>query len=132
MLAFQLESAECMIEVFRVPLDQRKILAIMVGVARWASLAGSRLNVVGGVKAFMRGNARRDLGMTLEALEGALAPKRMAGGAICRAVQQLVRPCERPRRNLRGRHAMQAHCGYDCEKTGKKWMLRSHVVHEST
>jgi len=27
---------------------------------------------------------------------------------------------------------MEAHPGHNCEKAGKKWMLRSHVVHEST
>lgn len=130
--AFQLESGECMVEIFRVPLDQRKVLTVMVRVASRTSLAGSGLNVVGGVQAFVCGNARGNLGMTLEALEYALASESVAGCAIRRTVQGLVRSRQWPRRNLRVRRSVQAHDGQNYQKTGKKWMLRSHVVHEST
>jgi hypothetical protein len=70
--------------------------------------------------------------MTFEALEYALAPQGMAGRAVAGAVERLVRARQRPGRNLRVRRAVQAHCSHNREKTGKKWMLRSHVVHEST
>lgn len=130
--AFQLESRECMVETFRIPLDQREILAVVVGVAGGAALARSRLNVVGGVQSLVSGNARRNLGVALEAFEYTLAPESVARCAIRRAVHRLVCARQRPGRNLRVRRTVQAHRGYNCEKTGKKWMLRSHVVHEST
>lgn len=131
-LAFQLESGEGMVEGFRVPLDQGKILTVVIRVARGAALARSRLNVVRRVQPFVRCDARCNLRVALEALEYALAPESVASCAVRRTVQGLVRARQRPGRNLRVRRTVQAHCGHNCEKTGKKWMLRSHVVHEST
>ena len=131
-LAFQLESGEGMVEGFRVPLNQGEIFAVVVGVASRTSLARSWLGAVRRVQALVRGDARGDLGMAVQTLEYALASESVAGRAICRAVQGLVRARQLPRRNLRVRRTVQAHGGHNYQKTGKKWMLRSHVVHEST
>src|SRR5579859_2787043 len=90
-LAFQWKPGLRMIEGFRVPLNQRKILAVVVGVAGGAALTRSRLNVVGGVKSLMRRHARCDFRMALQTLEHALAPEGVASRAIRRTVQRLVR-----------------------------------------
>ena len=68
--------------------------------ARGATLAGSRLNIVGGVEPFVRAYARSNLGVTIETLESALAAQSMAGRAVRRAVQRLVRAREGAGRNL--------------------------------
>lgn len=65
MLAFQCESGLRVIEAFRVPLNQRKILPVVIGVAGGASLARSGLNVVGGVQSLMRRHARCDFCVAL-------------------------------------------------------------------
>jgi predicted lysophospholipase L1 biosynthesis ABC-type transport system permease subunit len=64
-LAFEYVSRFLVIEGFDVPLNQRKVLAIVLGVAACAFLAGASGNFVGGVQALMGGKPRRDLTVTV-------------------------------------------------------------------
>lgn len=106
-----LERVACLpvIKTFRVPLDDRKVLAVVLGVAGYALLARSGSQVVGRVQSFVRRQARPDLGVALQALERGLAPKFVACRAVGGAVQRLMRTRQRPRRNLR-------RCSSACKK----------------
>lgn len=85
MLAFQHITGQLVIETFRVPFNQRKIFPVVVGVATRALLARSRLDVVGRMQPFVRGDAVGNFRMTFQALECSFASELMAGGAIGRS-----------------------------------------------
>ena len=75
-----------MIEGLDVPLDQREIVAIVIGVATGALLAGAGRNVIGRVKPFVSRNAAADFGVTFHAFEGCLAAKLVTARAVSRTV----------------------------------------------
>ncbi len=87
-LPFQKIAGELVIERLRVPLDQREILAVVVGVAAGTFLARSRGEAVSGMQTFVSSDSRRDLRMTIEAAKFGLASGDLvATGAIRRTVQ---------------------------------------------
>jgi len=96
-----------MIEGFDVPLDQREVHAVVIGVAAGALLAGARRDVVGGVQTFVGREPDRNLGVTFHTLQLGLATELVALGAVCRTVQEFVRTREGAGRNLRGGHGPQ-------------------------
>jgi len=69
MLAFQQVSSFLVVEFVRIPLDQRKIGTIVIGVAAHAFLAGTGRNVIGAVQPLLRGHSRADIAMTADAFE---------------------------------------------------------------
>jgi len=84
-----------------IPLDDGKIFSIVVGVAAHAALAGSRLEVVGGVQPAVRRQAGGNLGMAFQTSKCRLAGgKFVAGRAIARAIQRAMGARQRARRNL--------------------------------
>src|ERR1700686_1160438 len=100
-LAFEQVAGLLVIEGLEVPLDQRKVFAIVLGVAAGAFLTGTGWNVIGGVKTFAGSETGRDLGMTVETLQCCLAAELVATGAVGGSVQGLVRARQWSRRNLR-------------------------------
>lgn len=94
-LAFQQIPRLFMIKGSGVPLDEREIFAIMLGVAAGALLARSGWNVVGGVQPSMRRDSRADFGVTTDALQRYLSAEFMATRAIGGSVQRLVWTGER-------------------------------------
>lgn len=102
MFAFQQVSGFFVIELVRIPLDQRKIFAVVIRVAAHAFLAGARGDVIGPVQSALGGDSRANIGVTADALELRLAaPDFVAIGAVQGPVQKLVLPRERAGRNLR-------------------------------
>ncbi len=73
------------------PLDERKVLAVMLGVTLAAALARSGLQVVRSVQTTMRGEARGNLGVTLQAFQFAVAADLVTRGAVGGAFQSLMR-----------------------------------------
>lgn len=96
-LAFQQISSLFVIEGFGIPLDEREIFAIVLGVTAGAFLARTRRNVVGSVQASARRKPASDFGMAIQALQRGLSAKLVATRTICGTVQRLVRPGKRPR-----------------------------------
>jgi len=106
MFAFQQVSGFFVIELVRIPLDQRKIFAVVIRVAAHAFLAGARGDVIGPVQPAFGGDSRTNIGVTADALELRLAaPDFMAIGAVHGPVEKLVLPRERAGRNLRRRRS---------------------------
>ncbi len=95
MLSFQEITGLFVIECLRVPLDQREIFAIVLGVAAGAFLAGSGRNVVGGVQPPARGDAGANLRVATHAFQCSLSAKLMATGTVCGSIQRLVRTRQR-------------------------------------
>lgn len=99
----------------RCPLDQRKVLAVVLGVTLRAALARVKRQLVGGVQAPVRFQARGDFGVALKAFQFALAANLVTRRAMRRAFQSLVRFGERTGRNLGRRASRQqnhdANCG---------------------
>jgi hypothetical protein len=126
------KSSLCVIKILCVPLHQRKVFAIVVRVTTGAALARSRRNIERGMQTLMSCNPGSNLGVAFKAFEGALASEAVASGAVARSVQRLMGAGERSWRNLRVRRTVQTHRCDDRQQQGKKWMLRSHVTHEST
>ena len=101
-LAFEKVAGFLVVEFFRIPLDQRKIRPVVIGVAAYALLAGPGGNVVRRVEATLGGYARADVRMASNAAELRLAPADLvAVGAVHGAVKKLVLLCERAGRDLR-------------------------------
>lgn len=102
-LPFQHVTGLLVVESLGVPLDEREVFPVVIGVATRAFLARSWLDVVGGVQSFMCGNARGDVGVALGTTESGLPSSNfVAGRAIGGAAQELVRTGKRSGRNLRG------------------------------
>ena len=75
-----------------IPLYDREILSVVIGVAAHASLARARLLVVRGVQSAVRSQPPRNLGMTFETLKCWLAGRKLvAGCAVRRAIERLMR-----------------------------------------
>ena len=68
-LAFERVSGLLVIEAIRVPLDEGKILPVVLGVAAHAFLAGPRGDVIGGVQALVRRQARSNLRVAIQTPE---------------------------------------------------------------
>ena len=100
-LALEHVASFLVIEGFDVPLDQREIETVMIGVAAGALLTGTRRDVVSGVQALVGRDPGSNLGMTLHTLQLGLATKLMALGAIGRSAKELVGAGEGAGRNLR-------------------------------
>lgn len=98
--SFQQVPSFFVIERLRVPLDEREIFAIVLGVASRALLTRTGWNVIGRVQTAVRGKPSSDFRMTLETLQCSLPAKLMATGAIRGSVQRLVRTRKRARRDL--------------------------------
>jgi hypothetical protein len=100
--AFQQVSGFFMIELVRIPLDQRKIHAVVIGVAAHAFLAGAGGNVIGTVQAAFGRDSRANIGVTANAFELRLAASDfVAIGAVQGAVEKLMLPRQWAGRNLR-------------------------------
>ncbi len=102
MLPLQDVSSLLVVEGLDVPLDQREILAIVLGVAASTLLAGTGRKVIGGVQSSPSGQPRGDFCMTIETLQRSLATELVATRAICRSAELLVRSRQWSRRNLCG------------------------------
>lgn len=90
-LALKDVSSLFVIEGFGIPLNQRKVFAIVLGVTTRALLARSRGDVVSGVKSPAGRKASRNLGVAVETLQCSLPAKFVATGAVGSSVQRLVR-----------------------------------------
>ena len=82
MLALENVPGIFVIEGFGIPLDQREIFTIVLGMTAGALLAGTARNVVGRVQALVSGKPGRDFGVTVQAFERRLAAEFMATCAI--------------------------------------------------
>ena len=91
-LALQHISGLVMVERLGVPLDERKILPVVFGVAACAFLARSGRNVVGGVESPVSLEAAGNLSMAFQTFEGGLTAELVATGTIRRSVKRLMRP----------------------------------------
>lgn len=100
--SFQRVSGLAMIERLDVPFDQRKIFAVVLGVAAGALAAGTRSDVIGGMQTFPRCDPRGNFGVALHALEfGFARAQPVTTGAVGGPAERLMRARERPRRDLR-------------------------------
>src|SRR5205085_12356715 len=99
--AFRTVSRELVIEGLRVPLDEREALAVVIGVAAYAILAGSRLQVVGSVQTLSRRKPGGDLAMTIQATKCRLTGSQfVTTGAVGGSIQRFVSLRKRAGRNL--------------------------------
>ena len=101
MLAFENIAGKFVIECFRIPLNERKVFPVMLGVATGTLLARSLGDVVGGVQTLVRGDARPDFSVAFDALQGGAGAEFMTSGTVGCARKRLVCPRKRTRRNLR-------------------------------
>lgn len=102
-LAFEHVARFFVIELVGVPLDEREIQPIVIGMAANALLAGAGRNVIRGVQSALGGDARADVGVATNAFEFWLpAADFVAVGAVGSTVEVLMGACEWARRNLRG------------------------------
>jgi|SRR5215469_8015528 len=89
-----------MIERLSIPLDEREILPVVFRVATRTFLARSGGDVVRRMKSTVRLQAAGDFGMAFQAFEGGLTAELVTAGAIRRSIQGLMRPRQRPGRDL--------------------------------
>jgi len=84
-----------------IPLDDREIFSVMVGVAAHATLTGTRLKTVRRVESAARSDARGDFCVTLQTFKRWLSRREfVAGRTVARPVQRLVGSREWAGRNL--------------------------------
>lgn len=99
--SFQCVTGQLVIEGLGIPLDQRKVLAVVIGVAARTLLTGTGLDVVGGMQAFVGTDTGSYLGVAVETLERWLSCRQpMTGRAIRSSVKRLMRTGQRSGRNL--------------------------------
>ena len=101
MLAFENITGELVIERFGIPLDERKILPVVFGVAARTLIARALRNVVSSVESFARGQPGGNLSVAVETLQRGLGTQLVTCSAVGCAGKRLVRPRKRTRRNLR-------------------------------
>ena len=87
---FQQVSSFFVIERFRIPLDEREILAIVFGVTSRALLTRSWRDVVGRMQAAVRRQTTGNFCMALKTLQRSLASELVAAGAIRGSVERLM------------------------------------------
>jgi len=80
------------VEGLDVPLDEREIFAVVLGVTPGALLTGIGGDVVGCVQAAARAEAGGDFGVTRDALEDGVSAKGMATGAVGSSIESLMGP----------------------------------------
>src|SRR5581483_1163511 len=103
MFAFERIPSLAMVKRIAVPLDDRKVFPVMLGVAADALLTRARRDVIAGVQSRSRSQPGGDLVVAIKALEVRFpGSQTVACGAICRTVQRLVRAGKRSGRYLRG------------------------------
>src|SRR5581483_6467788 len=103
MFAFERVPSLAMVKRIAVPLDDREVFPVMLGVAADAVLTRARRDVIAGVQSLSHGQTRGDLVVAIETFEVRFAGSQaVACGAICRAVQRLVRAGKWTGRYLRG------------------------------
>lgn len=100
-LSFEDVSRLFMVEGFRVPFDEREVLAIVIGVALHASLTGTGLKSVRGMQSLVRVESRSNFGVAVEAFEDRLAAQFVASCTTGGAFEILMGAGERPGGNLR-------------------------------
>ena len=100
--AFQEVPGLTMIKYFQVPLDQRKIFAVVFGVAARAFLARSGGELVRAMQSFARCDSAGYVGMAILALQGCHAAQFVAGRTVGDSAKGLMRTGQRAGRNLRG------------------------------
>ena len=91
-LAFKYISGFVVVERLGVPLNQRKVFAVVLGVALCALLAGASGNVISGVQAALGGKTAGNLGVAFQTFEGSLPAELVATGTVCGSAQRLVGP----------------------------------------
>ena len=102
MFAFQQISGFLVVKLVRIPLDQREIRPIVIGVAADAFLAGAGQNVIGPVQPALGGDSRANIGVAADAFELRLAAAELvAVGAVGGSVEKLMWLRQRAGRNLR-------------------------------
>jgi hypothetical protein len=102
MFAFQQVPGLFVIEFVRIPLDQRKIYAVVIRVAAHAFLAGAGGNVIGAVQPAFGCDSRANIGVTADAFELRLAASDfVAIGAVQGPVEKLMLPRQWSGGNLR-------------------------------
>ena len=93
MLPFQRVPGVFVIEGFRIPLDEREVFAIVLGVAASTLLARTGRDIVCRMQTSSRRNSYRDLGVTVQALQSRLsAAKFVTTDAVRRSIERLMRP----------------------------------------
>jgi hypothetical protein len=100
MFPFEVVARLLVVEGPWIPLDERKVEAVVIGVALHAFLAGSWLDAIRKVQAFVGRETRCDFAMAVEAFENGLAAQLMAGGTASGAFQIFVCASKRAGRNL--------------------------------
>jgi len=95
-----------------VPMDHVEVLAVVIRMAFDACRAGRSGQRIGGVQAMVAVHFGGDLAMTLRAAErrGSRGDG-VALGAVGGAVEALMRPCQRTRRDLTVQHEREEKCG---------------------
>lgn len=87
-LSFQNVTSQFVIEGLGVPLDEREVFAIVIGMATRALLTGTGFDVVGGMQALMGVDAGTNLRMAVEALESGFSRRQpMTGGAVSGSIE---------------------------------------------
>jgi len=100
MLPFEGIARLLMIEGLGIPLDERKVEAVVIGVALRAFLAGACPDAKREVQAFVSRKAGGNFGVAIEALENRLAAQLVAGRTASSAFKVLVSASKGSRRNL--------------------------------
>ena len=100
MLPFEGVARLLMIEGLGVPLDERKVEAVVIGVALRAFLAGARPDAKREVQAFVSRQVGGNFGVAIEALENRLAAQLVAGRTASGAFKVLVSASKGAGRNL--------------------------------
>ena len=102
MLAFEQVASLFVIELVRIPADQREIRAVVIRVTAYALLARACRDVIRGMQPALFCDARSDIGMAADALELRLAAAQLVTlRAMYGSVKKLMLASKRSRRNLR-------------------------------
>jgi len=119
--SFQHVARLFMIEGLGVPLDDRKIETVVIGVALSAFLTGAGPQTVGEVQAFVSRETSRDLRVTVQALEGSLsAGQLVASDTVRSALKILMRASQWAGRDLSNRSRRQKRHGQGQENRTKR------------
>jgi hypothetical protein len=90
-LAFQQVAGLLMVEFLRIPLDDREIETVVIGVALGALLAGTGPDAVRGMQTIVSREAGGNFGMAVETLEGGLASTQfVTSGAMRGPIKSLM------------------------------------------
>lgn len=101
MLALENISSEFVIESLGVPLDEWKILTVVLGMTAGTLIARALRNVVGSVQSLARGKPGCNFSVAVEAFERGYRTELVTSGAVGSASEELVRARKRTGRDLR-------------------------------